>query len=64
MRKFTVSEMNPENISGLGEEAFVVKRGTDAEVYVRKGEWILEVRSSSGRAITQKVAELAVKKMP
>ena len=29
-----------------------------------QGEWILEVRSNSGRAITQKVAELAVKKMP
>jgi hypothetical protein len=64
MRKFTVIEMNPENISGLGEEAFAVKRGTDAEVYVRKGEWILEVRSSSGRAITQKITEVAVKKMP
>ncbi|MEP6709674.1 MAG: hypothetical protein ABJB32_06030 [Verrucomicrobiota bacterium] len=64
MRKFTVSEMNPETISGLGEEAFRVKRGIEAEVYVRKGEWILEVRSSSGRAITQKIAEVAAKKMP
>jgi hypothetical protein len=64
MRKFIVSEMNPENIPGLGEEAFAVKRETNAEVYVRKGEWILEVRSNSERAIAQKIAEVAVKKMP
>lgn len=51
---------NPVDLSGLGEEAFTAKRGTDAEICVRKGKLMLEVRTSSGRD----VAELAIKKLP
>jgi hypothetical protein len=55
---------DPKDVTGLGEEAFTDKRGTDAEIYVRKGKWILEVRTSSGSANARKVAEYAVAKMP
>ena len=55
---------DPKEVTGLGEEAFTDKRGTDAEIYVRKGKWILEVRTSSGSANARKVAESALAKMP
>jgi hypothetical protein len=55
---------NPLEVKGLGEEAFSDKRGTDAELYVRKGKLMLEVRTSSGAEVARKVAELAVKKLP
>jgi len=55
---------DPKDVSGLGEEAFTDKRGTDAEVYVRKGKWMLEVRTSAGSANARKVAESALAKMP
>jgi hypothetical protein len=55
---------DPRDVTGLGEEAFTDKRGTDAEIYVRKGNWILEVRTSSGSANARKVAESALPKMP
>ncbi|HEX8078551.1 MAG TPA: hypothetical protein VF511_12110 [Chthoniobacterales bacterium] len=58
------SANNPAEVKGLGEEAFTDKRGTDAEIYVRKGKWMLEVRTSSGSANARKVAEYAVAKMP
>jgi hypothetical protein len=58
------SANDPKDVTGLGEEAFTDKRGTDAEIYVRKGKWILEVRTSSGSANARKVADAAVAKMP
>jgi hypothetical protein len=58
------SANDPKEVTGLGEEAFTDKRGTDAEIYVRKGKWILEVRTSSGAANARKVADYAIAKMP
>jgi hypothetical protein len=55
---------DPKYVTGLGEEAFTDKRGTDAEIYVRKGKWILEVRTSSGSPNARKVAESALAKLP
>ena len=55
---------DPKEVTGLGEEAFTDKRGTDAEIYVRKGKLMLEVRTSSGSANARKVADYAIAKMP
>lgn len=64
MQKGIVSEMNPADITGLGEEAFSVKRGSSIEVYVRKGALILEVSSTVGLDKTRKFAEAAIKQLP
>jgi hypothetical protein len=58
------SANDPKDVAGLGEEAFTDKRGTDAEIYIRKGKWILEVRTSSGGANARKVADYAFAKTP
>ena len=54
---------NPVEVKGLGEEAFTDKRGTDAKIYVRKGQLMLEVRTSGGAEVARKVAELAAPKL-
>jgi hypothetical protein len=64
MQKGIVSEMNPTDLPGLGEEAFAVKRGTTYEIYVRKGDSILEVSSTAGADVTKKFAERAAKELP
>ena len=64
MQKGIVSEMNPTDLPGLGEEAFAVKRGTTYEIYVRKGDLILEVSSTVGTEPTRKFAEAATKHLP
>jgi hypothetical protein len=55
---------NLVEIKGLGDEAFSNKRGTDAELYVRKGKLMIEVRTSAGAEAARKTADLAVKKIP
>lgn len=55
---------NPVEVKGMGEEAFSDKRGTDAELYVRKGRLMLEVRTSGGGEVAKKAAEIAMKKLP
>lgn len=62
MKKMSAND--PTEVKGLGEEAFANKRGTDAELYVRKGALILEVRTSSGKEVAKQVAETAIKKIP
>jgi hypothetical protein len=64
LQKGIVSEMNPIDITGLGEEAFSVKRGASMEIYVRKGALILEVSSTVGLDRTKKFAEAAIKQLP
>jgi hypothetical protein len=64
MQKGIVSEMNPTDIVGLGEEAYSVKRGSSMEVYVRKGALILEVSSTVGSEKARKFAEAAIKQLP
>ena len=55
---------NPADLAGVGEEAFTDKRGTDKELYVRKGKLMLEVRTSSSSDIALAVATMALAKMP
>ena len=53
----------PRDIAGLGDEAFVTKRGTDSVVYLRKGESILEVSCSCSREDAEKIARKAAPKI-
>jgi hypothetical protein len=64
MQKGTVSEMNPTDLPGLGEEAFSVKRGTSYEIYIRKGTLILEVSSTVGADPSLKFAQRAATQLP
>jgi hypothetical protein len=63
LKKGEVSEMKPVAIPGLGDEAFAVQRGTEFEIYVRKGEVILEVNASTSKEIAQKMAGMAVSRL-
>lgn len=56
LQKGITSEMHPKDISGLGDEAFSVKRGTDSVVYVRKGGGVLEVSCSCDSTQAQALA--------
>lgn len=60
MQKGSVSEMKPTALAKLGEEAFWVQRGSSAELYVRKGKYILEVDSSGGIKFAKPIAEKAI----
>jgi hypothetical protein len=64
MQKGINSENNPTNLPGLGEEAFMVKKGTDKEIYVRKGAWILEIDSSADSEKVKSLASLAAARLP
>ena len=55
---------SPAALKGLGEEAFSDKRGTTAEIYARKGKWMIEVRTSAGSDAAKKTAALAIQKLP
>jgi hypothetical protein len=63
MQKGIVSEMDPHDEPGLGDEAFSVKRGSATEMYVKKGNLVLEVRGSAGMAVTRAMAEKAAKRL-
>jgi len=64
MQKGFHSESNPTVLPGLGDEAFMVKRGTDKEIYIRKGAWILEIRSSADSEKVKSLASLAAARLP
>ena len=57
-------ENNPTNLPGLGEEAFMVKKGADKEVYIRKKDWILEIDSSADSEKVKALAVPAAAKLP
>jgi hypothetical protein len=63
MQKGIVSEMNPTDLPGLGEEAFAVTRGTTYEIYVLKGKWVLEVSSTVGPEASKQFAHTAAERM-
>ena len=54
---------NPREVGGLGDEAFAIRRGTDAVVYVRKGESILELSCSCGADTAEAIARVATTKL-
>jgi hypothetical protein len=63
--KRTASEgLDTEDLSGLGEEAFSVKRGTTVQLYARKGSTILDVNSTAGKEAARRVAEKALARIP
>ena len=64
MQKGINSESNPTSLPDLGEEAFMVKKGTDKEIYIRKGNWILEIDGSADSEKLKAVAALAVIHLP
>jgi len=64
MQKGINSESNPTVLAGLGEEAFMVKKGTDKEIYIRKGAWILEIDSSADSEKVKALAPLAAARLP
>lgn len=64
MQKGINSESNPTVLAGLGEEAFMVKKGTDKEIYIRKGAWILEIDSSADSEKVKSLAPLAAARLP
>jgi hypothetical protein len=64
MQKGINSESNPMALPGLGEEAFMIKKGTDKEIYIRKGAWILEIDSSADSEKVKALAPLAAARLP
>jgi len=64
MQKGINSENNPATLSDLGEEAFMVKKGSDKEIYIRKKDWILEIDSSADSEKVKALAAPAAAKLP
>src|SRR6266513_3278116 len=64
LQKGTNSENNPAALSNLGEEAFLVKKGTDKEIYIRKKAWILEIDGSADSEKLKALASLAAGRLP
>ena len=58
------SESNPVALPNLGEEAFLVKKGTDKEIYIRKKAWILEIDGSADSEKLKTLAALAAARLP
>lgn len=61
--KGITNAQNPRDIGGLGDEAFAIKRGTDAVVYVRKGETILELSCSCPAERAEAISRVATTKL-
>jgi hypothetical protein len=51
------------DLGGLGDEAYLVRRGTDAVVNARKGETLLELTCSCPDARAEAIARVAVQKL-
>lgn len=56
--------LDSEDLSGLGEDAFSVRRGTTTQLYIRKGGVILDVNSTAGKDAARRVAERALPRIP
>ena len=54
---------SPRDVGGLGDEAFAIRRGTDAVVYVRKGESILELSCSCPADTAEAIARVATTRL-
>jgi hypothetical protein len=64
MQKGMNSENNPTALPGLGDEAYIVKKGTDKEIYILKKDWILEIDSSVDSEKLKTIAAVAAAKLP
>jgi hypothetical protein len=63
-KRMAAEGLDTENLSGLGEEAFSVKRGTTVQLYARKGGIILDVNSTAGKEAARRMAEKALDRIP
>jgi hypothetical protein len=61
--KNMTNALSPRNVGGLGDEAFAIRRGTDAVVYVRKRESILELSCSCPAETAESIARVATTKL-
>lgn len=61
--KGITNAQNPRTIGGLGDEAFAIQRGTDAVVYVRKAQTILELSCSCPAATAEAIARVTTSKL-
>jgi hypothetical protein len=61
--KGITNAQSPREVGGLGDEAFAIRRGTDAVVYVRKGESILELSCSCPAEMAEAIARVATTKL-
>ena len=61
--KGITNALSPRAVGGLGDDAFAVHRGTDAVVYVRKGESILELSCSCPAETAEAIARVATTKL-
>ena len=53
-----------QEVTGLGDAAFTAKRGPTRQIYVKNGAWMLEVDSSAGLDAAERIAAIAVKRLP
>lgn len=63
MKRMAAKGLDTEELSGLGQEAFSVRRGGEHQIYVRKEAVVLEVNSSGGREMTKRIAEKALSRL-
>jgi hypothetical protein len=61
--KGIANAQSPREVGGLGDEAFAIRRGTDAVVYVRKGDSILELSCSCPAETAEAIARVATTKL-
>lgn len=61
--KGITNAQSPRDVGGLGDEAFAIRRGTDAVVYVRKGDSILELSCSCPAETAEAIARVATTKL-
>ena len=63
-KRMAAEGLNTEDLAGLGEEAFSVKRGTTVQLYVRKKGFVLDVNSTAGKEAARRMAEKALDRIP
>ena len=63
-KRMAAEGLDTEDLAGLGEEAFSVKRGTTVQLYARKGGIILDVNSTAGKEAARRMAEKALDRIP
>lgn len=61
--KGIANAQGPREVGGLGDEAFALRRGTDAVVFVRKGESILELSCSCAAETAEAIARVATTRL-
>jgi hypothetical protein len=63
-KRMAAEGLDAEDLAGLGEEAFSVKRGTTVQLYVRKKGVVLDVNSTAGKEAARRMAAKALDRIP